>query len=317
MPEVRLALHAMATRFELLLHGEDPATLRAAGEEALREISYVEGLLSPYLPTSELARINRLADEKPVHVSPEVFAFLSHAKTLSTQTLGAFDITVGPLISLWRAAAETGKHPSHIEIVETQKRVGMHLLALDETNYSVRFLQADMALHPGAIGKGYAVDRAIQRLKESGIRCALLHGGSSTIYALGAPEGTLGWRIAVRHPLKAEETVLAHVLLQNAALSVSAPHGRWLEIAGQRYGHVLDPRTGRPTDRVQLAALITEWATEGDALSTALLVLGSTGFSLIQSLYPTLSALVLQKEEDKSIHLATVGPPLFLLQPSW
>jgi thiamine biosynthesis lipoprotein len=294
MPEVRLACYAMATRFELILLGEDAVYLRAAGEEALQEIVRIEGLLSIYRPTSELARINRTAAERAVYVLPEVFALLKAANRLSLLTAGAFDMTVGPLVRLWRLCGEANREPSEAELEAARAVVGMQLVELNEEASTVRFLHPGVSLDPGAIGKGYAVDVAMRRLRENGIACALLHGGSSTVYALGAPEGERGWRVALRDPNGHEQEVVAVAELKNAALSVSAPHGRWFEVDGRRYGHVIEPRIGRPIERVQLAATVTECAMEGDAISTALLVLGSAAPTCLQEPLAVRSALLIE-----------------------
>src|SRR5579875_2768127 len=294
MPEVRLACYAMATRFELILVGED----------ALREIVRIEGLLSIYRPTSELARINRMAAERAVYVVPEVFALLKAAKRLSLLTDGAFDMTVGPLVRLWRACGETNREPSAAELEAARAVVGMQLVELNEEASTVRFLRPGVSLDPGAIGKGYAVDVAMRCLRENGIISALLHGGSSTVYALGTPEGERGWRVALRDPNGSEQEVVAVAEVRDAALSVSAPHGRWFEVNGRRYGHVIEPSTGWPIERVQLAATVTECAMEGDALSTALLVLGSAVPARLQEPLAVHSALLIELQEaQRQIYL--------------
>lgn len=305
MPEVRLACYAMATRFELILVGEDEVYLRAAGEEALREITRIEELLSIYRPTSELARVNRMAAERAVYVVPEVFSLLKAAQRLSLLTSGAFDMTIGPLVRLWRTCEEVKRMPSETEIEEARAAVGMQLVELDEEAGTVRFLRPGVSLDPGAIGKGYAVDIAVRRLRENGITCALLHGGSSTVYALGTPKGDSGWRVALRDPNGTEQALVAVAELRDAALSVSAPHGRWFEVDGRRYGHVIEPSSGRPIEGVQLAATVTEFAMEGDAISTALLVLGSAASpQLLQEPLGIYSALLIEMtKEQRRIYL--------------
>src|ERR1700722_14799488 len=125
MQTVTLARNAMATRFEMVLHGEDAARLRAAGEEALNEIERLEGQLSLYRPSSEIARVNAWAAKRPVKLSPPVFQLLRQAGGFSRETKGAFDITIAPLVRCWGFMGESGRKPSQIEVDESRGKVGM------------------------------------------------------------------------------------------------------------------------------------------------------------------------------------------------
>jgi len=269
MPPVLLALHAMATRFELVLHGEDPPRLRAAGEEALAEIERLERVLSFYRNDSEITRINHSAADGPVRVSAEVFRLLSVCADVSARTEGAFDPTIGPLMRAWRFGNDHGTVPDPTALDGALQRVGMSRLVLDAAESTVRFEVPGMAIDLGAAGKGFAVDRAIGVLVEAGVTSALFHGGTSSVHAIGAPPGEDGWRVqwGAGQPARS-------VLLRDSALSVSASHGKSFQHDGDTYGHVLDPRTGRPV-RAGNAALVTGPSSFlCDALSTALLVNG-------------------------------------------
>ena len=262
----------MATRFEIVLHGMEPSALRAAGEEALDEIDRLEAQLSLYRPGSEVARLNADAHARPVRVTPSLFRLLQRARNLSQETGGAFDITIAPLVRCWGFMGGTGSMPDPEAIVEARCNVGMHLVELDEENLTVRFLRPGTMLDFGAIGKGYAVDCAAEALREAGVASALIHGGTSTVYALGRqPDGTR-WKIAITSP--ANETIkppVATVDLENESLSVSAVWGRSFLSGGKAYGHIIDPRTGAPAENALLSAVVLPSATESDALSTALL----------------------------------------------
>jgi thiamine biosynthesis lipoprotein len=162
--------------------------------------------------------------------------------------------------------------------VETARAlIGAKHVALDEATCSVRFDTPGVGLDLGAVGKGYALDQAAAILCDMGIESALLHGGTSTVVALGSPDAADAWRIAIRDP-RGEDRVLESVPLTNGrALSVSAAHGKAFTAPdGRLMGHVLDPRTGEPAQAAQLAAVVADDATTADALSTALLVLGGT-----------------------------------------
>ncbi len=297
MNPVRLALNAMATRFELVLPGADSTRLRGAGEAALREIERLEAQLSLYRPTSEIARVNASAAREPVRVSPSVFQLLQLAQRLQMESGGAFDITVAPLVRCWGFMHGSGQMPSAQEIENARAVSGMSHVMLDAKNYRVRFDRERVMIDLGAIGKGYAVDCAAELLREAGVTCALLHGGTSTVCGLGAPPGADGWNIAIpRRQNQADGA--ATVTLRDAALSVSAVWGKSFEVDGKKFGHVINPRTGWPVNNGIQAAVVLPSATETDALSTALLVLGPDGHDAIQSLRPGMKTMVMGPEEE-------------------
>jgi FAD:protein FMN transferase len=288
---------AMRSRFEIVLADEDisPERLRAAGDEALAEVARVEQLLSAYRPDSLLYTLNERAADAPVLVSPPLFAFLQHAQKLSAQTDGAFDLTVGPLLRVWGlgGGADGGRIPEAAEIAEAKERVGMtNRVLLDAETRHIRFERPGVRLDPGAIGKGYALERAADILMEAGIRRALLHGGTSTVRALGGD-----WRVAIQHPTQPDSHA-ATVILHDNALSVSAVHGKSFRAAVRVFGHVIDPRTGSPVEKTLLAAVVSPSATETDALSTALLVLGSDGIPLLRGRFPAVTDWLLVEEAE-------------------
>lgn len=291
VPDLLLARHAMATRFEIALFGGDPSDLRAAGEEALDEIERLEGQLSFYRPESELSHVNARATLGWVTVTPPLFYLLQNAKRLSEATHGAFDPTVAPLMRVWGFAGGTGHLPDAEQLSAARECIGMHQVELDEENYAVRFRRPGVTLDLGSIGKGYAVERAAGVLRENGIERALIHGGTSTLVALGAPPGEPGWTVALQHPSRPDKRIAA-ITLKDTSLSVSAPHGKAFEAGGRLYGHVIDPRIGEPVQGAALAAVSLPSAMETDALSTALLILGEHGFPVFNGRWSEARALV-------------------------
>jgi thiamine biosynthesis lipoprotein len=166
---------------------------------------------------------------------------------------------------------------------------GMHLVQLDRSSRTVRFKRAGVMLDLGAIGKGYAIERAVETLRDLGIVNGIIHGGTSTVYALGVPPDHGDWNVAIPRPettgasaldpaAPARKPPLAVISLRDQAMSVSAVWGKAFEADRQVYGHVLDPRLGRPVAGAVMAAAVCGSATEADAYSTALLVLGTKGF---------------------------------------
>lgn len=299
MATITLARNAMATRFELVLHGDNPVALRSAGEEALAEIDRLEDQLSLYRPTSEIAHVNARAAKAPVMVTPEVFQLLAWAKRLTAETGGAFDITVGPLVRCWGFMGGHGHPANEAELAQARECVGIHLVELDAKERTVRFARPGVMIDLGAIGKGYALEKAVELLREAGVASALVHGGTSTAYAIGSPPGHDRWTIAIERPPETAaeaSAVISTVALKDEALSVSARWGRQFEESGVKYGHVLDPKTGRPASRAVLAAVVLPSATETDALSTALLTVGPEGHDAISQLRPAMRSLVLYAE---------------------
>jgi thiamine biosynthesis lipoprotein len=284
MIRVAVARNAMATRFEIVLFGKDAASLRAVGEEALNEIERLDAQLSLYRPSSEIANINARAAREPVRVEPSLFALLQHSQKLSEETEGAFDITIAPLMRAWGLIGGNGKVPSRTELAEARACVGMYLIKLNVRNFTVRFARPGVMLDLGAIGKGYAIDQAAEILREAGITRSLIHGGTSTVCAIGS-----GWKVSIESDY---DEPIATVDLEDTALSVSAVWGKSFKVGRKTYGHVIDPRTGCPVQPALLAAVILPSATETDALSTALLTVGTAGQKMIAALRPGMRTIV-------------------------
>jgi thiamine biosynthesis lipoprotein len=189
--------------------------------------------------------------------------------------------------------------PDPAELAKARSSVGMGLVQLNPKDFTVRFEREGVMLDLGAVGKGYAIEQAVQILRDDGIEHALIHGGTSTVYALGHQEDGRPWKIAIEAPSEHENhspTLLAAIPLREQALSVSAVWGRSFTANNRNYGHVLDPRTGSPCERARMAVVITESATEADALSTALLVQGTEGLESLARERPALRGLVLAPE---------------------
>src|SRR5512143_2425865 len=146
MPKVTLARNAMATRFEIVLHGENPVALRAAGEEALDEVERLEAQLSLFRPSSEVAHLNARAARGPVRVTPPVFALIEHARRLSLETRGAFDITVAPLVRCWGFMGGSGRQPTPAELAVARQKVGMHLVLCNTVDLTVSFAREGVML---------------------------------------------------------------------------------------------------------------------------------------------------------------------------
>ncbi len=310
MNPVAVARQAMATRFEIVLHGDNPVALRAAGEEALDEIERWDARLSLYRPTSLAAHVNARAAVEPVRVDALFFRLLQDIQKLSRETEGAFDITIAPLMRCWGFTKGEGRVPERKALAEARTKVGMHLVELDPADFTVRFLREGVMLDFGAIGKGYALERAAGLLREAGIASAILHGGTSTVCAIGRPPDADSWKVGIEYPPESSTVpppLLATVPLRDTALSVSAVWGRSFQKGQTTYGHVIDPRTGKPQRRTLMTAVVLPSATEADALSTALLVAGIKGRAGIEALHSEVRSLVVERARSSPYRIEAHG----------
>lgn len=281
--QVRLAREAMACTFEVILNAgqHEPAT--AAALAALDRVEQLEAQLTIYRDTSEVAEVNRRAAEGPVPVEAGLFALLTQAQALHAATDGAVDVTAGPLVKSWGFHRRAGQIPEPQELAAALARTGMAHVELDADAMTVRFLRPGMELNLGAIGKGYALDRAAEVLCEAGVTDFLWHGGRSSVLARGS-SATLaddawahdggGWLVGLADPLRPERRLL-EIRLRNQALGTSGATTQFFRHAGRRYGHILDPRTGWPAEGVFSSTALAPTAAEADALATAFYVLGA------------------------------------------
>jgi FAD:protein FMN transferase len=308
MSIVTAARAAMATRFEIVLHGCNEMALRACAEAALDEIDRIEAQLSFYRPTSQISDLNARAASGPVRVDPALFQFLEQARRFHALSQGAFDPTIGPLMRCWGFTRGSGHVPSPADLEAARQVTGMDLVTLAPGEFTVHYQRKGVSLDPGAIGKGYAIECAAEILLDAGVQSALIHGGTSTVRAIGAPPGAETWQIALPTPRVGNdpaplqprrlppppggEAPLAMVSLRDNAVSVSAVWGKAFEREGKSFGHVLDPRRGEPVTGALMSAVITGSATAADALSTALLVLGAAGQPRLHDACPDLQSLV-------------------------
>ncbi|HWC16819.1 MAG TPA: FAD:protein FMN transferase [Terriglobales bacterium] len=265
--------NAMGTVFSVYLFADNEIRAETAMATAFEEIERLDETLSNYRPSSELSRINRLAGREAVTTDPEVFSLLQTALTHSAHSGGAFDVTVGPLMRAWGFFRGQGRFPDSEELNSARDKTGFEKVKLDATKRTVRFAVPNMEIDLGAIGKGYAVDRAASVLRECAIDAALIDSGSSTMYAIGAPPGEEGWLVHVPDPRDRSRTV-ASLKLRDESISTSGNYEKLFELGGRKYCHVMDPRTGMPVEGVLQTTLVATDGTSTDALSNAMFVMG-------------------------------------------
>ncbi len=264
---------AMGSAYSVAVYGEDRTRMEEAVDAAFAEVHRLDEMLSNYKPESELSEVNRLAAEHPVAVTPELFDLLAACVAYSRESEGAFDITVGPLMKVWGFYKGTGRLPHRAEVRGALERVGYRNILLDPATRSVRFARPGIELDPGGIGKGYAVDRMIEVIKQYGIRTALVSASGSSIYGLGAPPGEKGWRVQIRDP-KDENKNVAEVLLKDESMSTSGNYEKFFRAEGKTYSHIMDPRTGWPAQGVLSVSVIAPRTIDSEAWTKPLFVNG-------------------------------------------
>ncbi len=271
-PTVRLQTRAMACEFAVVMNPGPPRQVMLASD-ALDMIHALEAQMTVYRVESELSQINRRAGSEPVVVEEALFRLLCQARDISLQTCGAFDPTSGPLIALWRKCRAEGRIPTSTEIAEGLTIVGMGHVHFDSDRTSLQFDRPGVELNLGAIGKGHAVDRAAAFLLQEGLDSWLFHGGYSSVLVRGSHAGRDAWPVGLRNPLIPSER-LGTILLRDQALSTSGSNVQYFRHKGQRYGHILDPRTGWPPADLLSVTVLAPTAAVADALSTAFFVAG-------------------------------------------
>ena len=272
-PTLMLRTTAMACDFDVIVNPDGPSAQIEAASEALDLVHVLEQQLSVYRDDSELSRLNQTAFERHIPVDRELFTLLLRSKTIAEQTGGAFDPAAGALIRLWAECRKAGRIPVEAEIESVLSRCGITHVDFDDQTQEIGFHREGIEFNLGAIGKGYAVDRAGAWLLKKEVKNWLVHGGRSSILAHGSHGSHAGWPVGLQNPLLPDKP-FATLLLQNEALATSGTAVQWFRHAGRRYGHILDPRTGWPVESLLSVSVIAPDSALADALSTAFFVLG-------------------------------------------
>lgn len=274
---MELSHDAMATTFTVYLNAGQHRGAEDAALECFDLIDQLEDQMTVYRSHSEISQLNARAATEPVRVEARLYRLLSRGIELYHQTGGAFDMTAGQLSRVWGFYRRQGQFPQEQDVQEALKTVGSSLLELDEGNHTVRFQRDGVEVNLGAIGKGYALDRCREILQQCDVKDFLIHGGQSSLLGAGTRRGVRreggGWSVAVRHPLK-PSVRLAEVWLRDRGLGTSGSGTQFFYHQGRRFGHVLDPRTGWPAERVLSATVLAPDAADADALATAFYVMG-------------------------------------------
>ncbi|MEO6808884.1 MAG: FAD:protein FMN transferase [Isosphaeraceae bacterium] len=286
----------MGSFFDVRLSAQVPGAVDLA-TRALDVIDALETQLTVYQDNSEVSRLNATAHLGPVEVEPGLFGLLERAVELAKGTGGAYDVTSGALSLAWGFV----RGPRHVPDLETladaRARTGSNHLILDPTRRTITFDRPGIVINLGSIGKGYAIDRAVRVLQDHWWpTSALVHGGQSSLYALGSPPGTLGgrWEVALRNPSDPAHP-LGTIRLRNRGLGTSGAAFQQFEEGGRVYGHILDPRTGEPAATGPASVtVLAPTAAEADALSTAFYLLGPEAAAAYIAAHPEVGALFVE-----------------------
>ncbi|MGV3722766.1 MAG: FAD:protein FMN transferase [Actinomycetota bacterium] len=297
----------MGTEFQVFLVGPDPDQLSDVAHHVLDEVEGVEARLSHYRADSEISDLNLRAAYEPVLMERSVFDLVRRCVEFSERSHGAFDVTTGPLIRCWGFFRGEGRLADSGAVQEALKSVGSRLLELNAEERTIRFKREGVQVHLGGVGKGYAVDEVVEWLRRLGVEAALVHGGTSTVYALGAPPGEDAWRVGLCDPNDRTKR-LGVVKLRDRALSTSGDYEQFFEVAGKRYSHILDPRTGFPAAGKRSATVVADNATDTDALTTAAFVLGEEGARDLLASYPGIGVILATGPgSDESAEIVVMG----------
>jgi len=261
----------MACKFEAIIASSDDCGI-AAAQAYFDEVDRLESMLSIFNPSSELSFLNRNAAASGVTVGPELFHFLQLCRKLHAESEGAFDVTTGLLSRCWGFHDRKPQLPEPRSLRAALQSVGFHRVSLGPDR-KVSFSSSDLNINLGGVGKGYALDCGAAKLRTFGMETALLSAGFSSILALGSGLDSTGWLIGLRHPVFKNQR-LGIIRMRSCALGTSSQEEQWCEAVGQRYGHILDPRTGFPPKGPLSVTVIADSATRADALATAFFVGG-------------------------------------------
>lgn len=319
----------MGTFARVVIVAADRNTANRCIEAAFAEIYKVDELMSDFKSDSEISKVNQEGFSRAVKVSDSTYEVIKRSVEFSKLTDGAFDITVGPLVDPFRSARKTEVVPSENEITHAMAKVGFEKLMLDDTNKTVRFTVEGMRLDLGGIGKGYAVDKAFIAAQKAGALGAMVDIGGNIRCFGTAPQGQNSWLIGLQDP-RIEKNPKSEILnpkslltneisrdllltlkLTDESVATSGDYQQFALINGKRFSHILNPHTGTSAEGLSSVTIITDNATDADALSTAVTVLGvEKGLTLIEKL-PNTEAILITSPPNSGL-LKTSGADKYI-----
>lgn len=281
----------MGVRVDITLYAESEEQAINAAKSAFVRFDELDAIMSDYRVDSELNKFCSSGYKNFIELSPDLFTVLNFAQTLAAETNGAFDITCGSLIKLWREAQNKNSLPTKEQIKTAKKTAGYQNLILDGNSKSAKLKTPNILLDLGGIAKGYACEQAIQELKKHNIKSAMIQAGGDIVVS-NPPPKEKGWKVSIFGSNS------QHLILDNCAISTSGDAEQFVEINGKRYSHILDPRTGIGlTSRIQVT-VISQNGMISDALATTLCIMGEQDSNLLLTKYDA-KAIFTQMEKEK------------------
>jgi len=311
---VRYPIHAMGTYVNVTLVTSDSAASAADAAAAHAAIQLVDSLMSNWTTTSEVARINRVADSVTTHVQPLVADVIARSLRVWHGSDHTFDITIEPLVRAWGFIGGPRRVPTDQEARAAWALVGAGDVAFDSAAGTIHFARRGMRIDLGGIAKGYAVDRAMDVLRARGVKAAIVDA-SGNMMSLGTPPGSEHWRIGLRDP-RDRVPYFARLWLDGDAISTSANYEQFVTKDGKRYGHIMDPRTGQPASGLLAVTLVAPDATTSDAWDTPLYILGLEAAKAKLVARTDIAAVLIQPGEGRdTVWVESVLKPRFALEP--
>jgi thiamine biosynthesis lipoprotein len=292
LQEVREVHYQMGTFLELTLWHSDTEAAKRLIRDAVQEVHRLEEILSNFDADSAVSRFNQKAGLGRIRLPADLFKLLRAARGHSASTGGYFDVTVGPLVELWRETLSRSQLPDQEMLAQARHRVGFEKLKIYDGG-EAELLLAGMKIDLGGIGKGYAVDRIAEQFKAVGVGPALINFGGSSIYGVGSPPGEMGWEVGIQGT---DGRLRGVIRLRDMALSTSGSMGHFWTVNGKRYGHLIDPKNGMPITDLRMATVVAPTATAAEALTKPLVIIGGKALPMAERL-PQTEAVVTSEQD--------------------
>ena len=301
------SLPRMGTMFRVELYSADKAEASKAAEAAFARAEELEQIMSDYRPESEL-NLSREATVAPFLISNDLYDVLTKSLWTSQLSRGAFDVSVGPLVDLWRGARKSGRLPNPEEISRAKALVDYRNIELDAARHTVLLKRSGMKLDLGAIGKGYAADQMLAVLQTHGLQTAMVVAGGEVVVGKSPPAQS-GWKVDIGTADAIAGGASCTLRLGAGAVSTSGDEHQFWEVNGHRYSHVINPQTGWPLEGESSTTVLARDSTTADALATAFSLMSVTdGIQIAESL-PGVSVLWVRRVGGQWKHYTSRGFP--------
>jgi thiamine biosynthesis lipoprotein len=283
----------MGTLVKITVIARSELIAQAAATAGFAEIRRLEELLSTWIPTSELSRVNASAGKTPVLVGPETLTIIQRAMQAAEMTGGGFNIAIGPAVDAWRVT-EGQRIPTESELDALRPLVDLQAVHVNVQERTIFLEKTGMRIDVGGIGKGYAADQAVDAIRRAGAVAGVV-ALSGDIKTFGRLPGGMMFPVGIQHP-REDEAVLAWIDLKDEAISTAGDYERFFERDGIRYHHILDPRTLQPARSCQSVTVIAREGVWADGLDTGIFVMGpERGMELVEQL-PDVEAIIIDAE---------------------